>query len=58
MTEPARKATLNAGATPSRAASAVRAFDRTATFMPMKPAAAERTAPITKPNAAPQPSLL
>ena len=33
-------------------------FERTATFMPMKPAAAERTAPIRKPNAVPQPSLL
>ena len=58
MTEPARNATLSAGLTPSRAASAVRLFERTATFMPMKPAAAESTAPIRNPNAVPQPSLL
>ena len=58
MTEPARKATLSAGLRPWLAASAVRAFERTATFMPMKPAAAESTAPIRKPNAVPQPSWL
>ena len=58
MTEPARNATFSAGCRPSRAASAVRAFERTATFMPMKPAAAESTAPIRNPNAVPQPSLL
>ena len=58
MTEPARKATLNAGAMPSRAASAVRAFERTETFMPMKPAAADRRAPSRKPKAVPQPSSL
>ena len=56
MTEPARNATLNAGAMPSRAASAVRELERTATFMPMKPAAAESTAPIMNPKAVPQPS--
>ena len=43
---------------PALAASAVRTFERTATFMPMKPAAAERAAPIRKPIAVPQPSLL
>ena len=55
VTEPAEKATRSAGATPRFAASAVRTFARTATFIPMKPAAAEKTAPIRKPNAAPQP---
>ena len=58
MTEPARKATFRAGLRPSLAASAVRTFDRTATFMPMKPAAAESVAPIRKPTAVPQPSWL
>jgi hypothetical protein len=33
----------------------VREFERTATFIPMNPAAAERHAPIRKPNAVPQP---
>ena len=42
---------------PSRAASAVRTFERTDTFMPMKPAAADSSAPIRNPNAVPQPSL-
>ena len=36
---------------PVRAASAVRTFERTATFIPMKPAAADRTAPMRKPIA-------
>ena len=58
MTEPARNATLNAGCNPSRAASAVRTFERTATFIPMKPASAENTAPIRNPNAVPHPSWL
>ena len=57
MTEPARNATLSAGFSPWRAASAVRTLERTATFMPMNPAAADSTAPIRKPNAVPQPSL-
>jgi len=57
VTEPARKATLSAGGSPCRAASAVRTFERTATFIPMKPAAAESAAPMRKPTAAPQPSL-
>ena len=34
---------------PPRAASATRAFERTDTFMPMKPAAPERMPPMTKP---------
>ena len=58
VTEPARKATLSAGLSPCLAASAVRTFERTATFIPMKPAAAESVAPIRKPMAVPQPSLL
>ena len=53
MTEPALNATLRAGLSRSRAASAVRTFERTATFMPMKPAAAESTAPIRKPRRSP-----
>ena len=56
MTAPALKATRSAGRTPPFAASAVRTFERTATFIPMKPAAAERTAPIRKPKAVDQPS--
>ena len=56
VTDPARKATLSAGGSPCRAASAVRTFERTATFIPMKPAAADRTAPMRKPIAVPQPS--
>ena len=56
MTEPARNATLSAGLRPCLAASAVLTFERTATFMPMNPAAAERMAPIRKPIAVPQPS--
>ncbi len=55
MTAPALKATLRAGDTPLLAASATRVFARTDTFMPMKPAAAENTAPIMKPKAVPQP---
>ncbi len=58
VTDPARKATLSAGLRPCFAASAVLTFERTATFIPMKPAAPERTAPIRKPIAVPQPSWL
>ena len=50
-----REGDRSAGATPRFAASAVRTFALTATFMPMKPAAAESTAPIRKPKAVPQP---
>ncbi len=56
MTAPPLKARSSAGATPPRAASAVRTLARTETIMPMKPAAPESTAPITKPSAASQPS--
>ena len=58
VTEPARNATFRAGLSPPRAASAVRKFARTATFIPMNPAPAERIAPTRKPMAVPQPSLL
>ena len=49
MTEPPLKATSSAGGTPPRAASATLAFERTETFMPMKPAAPESAPPMTKP---------
>ena len=58
MTEPARKATFSAGASPSLAASAVREFERTATFMPMKPAAAERTRADQEPEGRPPAELV
>jgi hypothetical protein len=48
---PPRNATLSAGETPPRAASATRALARTDTFMPMKPVAPDRMPPITKPAA-------
>jgi hypothetical protein len=54
---PPLKATSSAGAMPPRAASAVRTLARTDTFMPMKPAAPESTAPIRKPMAVSQPSF-
>ncbi len=48
---PPLKATPRAGPTPPRALSATRAFARTDTFMPMKPAAAEKQPPMRKPIA-------
>ncbi len=39
----------SAGCRPWRAASAVRTFERTETFMPIYPAAPDRMAPIRKP---------
>jgi len=51
VTAPPLKATSSAGAMPPRAASATRVFARTETFMPMKPAAAERLPPIRNPIA-------
>ena len=48
---PPRKATSRPGPTPPRAASATRALARTDTFMPMKPAAADRMPPSAKPIA-------
>jgi hypothetical protein len=55
VTVPPLKATFIAGLSPWRAASAVRTLARTATFMPMKPAAADRTAPMRNPMATFQP---
>ena len=46
---------MSAGPRPFLAASAVRTFTRTLTIMPMKPAAADRQAPTTKPAAVSQP---
>ena len=51
MTVPPLNATESAGPMPRFAASAVRTLERTATFMPMNPVAADSTAPITKPSA-------
>ena len=51
VTEPPLKAMSSAGGIPPRAASATRALARTERFIPMKPAAPERTPPITKPIA-------
>jgi hypothetical protein len=50
VTVPPLKATDIADGRPLRAASAVRTLARTATFMPMNPAAADSAAPITKPT--------
>src|SRR5215211_5287754 len=49
VTAPPLKATSRAADTPLRAVSATRVFARTETFMPMKPADAERVPPIRKP---------
>ena len=51
VTVPPLKATDSAGAMPLFAASAVRTFARTATFMPMNPVMPDSTAPITNPIA-------
>ncbi len=51
VTAPPRNATARAGLMPPRAASATRAFERTDTFMPMKPAAADARPPMAKPTA-------
>ena len=51
VTVPPLKATESAGFMPDLAASAVRTFERTATFIPMKPVSAESTAPIMNPIA-------
>ncbi len=51
VTAPPRNATSSAFATPPRAASATRELERTETFMPMKPADADRMPPIAKPMA-------
>ena len=51
MIAPPRKATASASFSPVRAASAVRTFERTETFMPMKPASPDSTAPTANPAA-------
>jgi hypothetical protein len=51
VTAPPLNATSSAGEVPPRAASATRAFMRTDTFIPMKPAAAEKLPPMMKPMA-------
>src|SRR5262249_45777992 len=56
VTDPPLKAIESAGLRPPRAASAVRTVGRTETVMPMKPAAADATAPIRDPTAALQPT--
>ncbi len=50
VTAPALNAILRPPASECRAASAVRTFACTETFMPMKPAAPESTAPMMKPT--------
>ena len=52
---PALKASSSPPASESVAACAVRTLARTDTFMPMKPAAPDSTAPIRKPTATSQP---
>ena len=54
---PARKARVSPAWSPVCAAAAVRTFERTDTFMPMKPAAPDSTAPSTKPEAEMPPSV-
>jgi hypothetical protein len=49
VTAPALKATSRPPPRETVAACAVRTLARTETFMPMKPAAPDRTAPIRKP---------
>ena len=56
VTAPALKARSRPPASEPMAACAVRTLARTETFMPMKPAAPESTAPIRKPIATSQPS--
>ena len=56
MTAPPLNATSSARDTPLRADSATRAFARTETFMPMKPAAPEKVPPMRKPIATRMPS--
>ena len=51
MTEPPRKATLSALFKPVRAALAVRTLALVATFMPMKPAKPEQSAPTANDSA-------
>ena len=53
---PARNAISKPPASELIAACAVRTLARTETFMPMKPAAPDRIAPMAKPTATSQPS--
>ena len=48
---PARNASVNPSCRPFCAAAAVRTFERTEMFIPIKPATPDSTAPITKPIA-------
>jgi hypothetical protein len=48
---PARKASVRPCCRPFIAAAAVRTFERTEMFIPMKPATPDRIAPSTKPVA-------
>ena len=48
---PARKARVRPCCNPLCAAAAVRTFERTEMFIPIKPATPDRTAPMTKPIA-------
>ena len=54
---PARKASVRPAWRPFCAAAAVRTFERTEMFIPMKPATPESTAPITNPVAEIVPSV-
>jgi len=56
VTAPALKEMSRPSASERVAACAVRTLARTETFMPMKPAAPESTAPMTKPKATRPPS--
>ena len=51
MIAPPRNAAESAAGMPPRPASATRAFARTETFIPMKPAAADAKPPMAKPIA-------
>ena len=54
---PARNASVRPCCSPVIAAAAVRTLERTDTFMPMKPATLDNTAPMTKPTAGIVPSV-
>ena len=56
MIAPPRNAIASASFSPLRAASAVRTFARTETFMPIRPQRPDSTAPSRNPNAVGQPS--
>ena len=54
---PARNARVRPACRPDWAAAAVRTFDRTEMFIPIKPATPDSTAPMTKPVAEIVPSV-